>query len=249
MYCYVHCNPITKFDPFGLKVSSETKKDDEGNYHTTFKIDAQVVFDEELGLKKKKAIQEGYLEEIKAGITDTFTSNDDVDKAHTWSIEVNITIASSAKDVKKNNHIIFVTKTGSPNANRRLGKSLGVVSPTRNRADLSLTAIQGCKKTDLGDTAGHEVGHLFGLGEGNITFTRQLKIEANSDGTYGDAMVQTSGYSWLNYENGDRISDEFKLGQVKQMNRNYKKEGANYTELNRALPKGSPPSIWDKFRR
>ena len=99
----------------------------------------------------------------------------------------------------------------------------------------------------MGKTAGHEVGHLYGLDESSLVKTLQGYVK-NSDGTYGDGMVQNHQLLFLKESVPSAtlhsLSDEMTLTQVKNMYLNCNNIGS--VKVNRLLAPGPPPTMWEK---
>ncbi len=206
IYCYVHCNPITQFDPLGLYVAAE--HDDESNT-TTFTIQASVVFEDERlneknddGSFKYQDEREQYRQQIEDSIIQSYNGSEG---NHKWTTTkkgedgktastVDITICGSASEVPENNHIIIVTTSGAAgekNARGRAEKGGG------------MTKIFTDKMT--GRTAGHEVMHFFGL---------------------KDNVGLRDGPNDHNLSDSPGTATDLSSKMVRQMVKNYKTDGA-----------------------
>jgi RHS repeat-associated protein len=259
LYCYVHCNPITRFDPFGLKWEENTIEDDDGNMHTDYTFTASVEFDEELHLDEDE--KRLYYKNIKKGIEDSFTSEfqpgDKNAPHHTWSINVDLRPVSSAKDARKDNHIILVTSHKSKDRRAHdAGMGKGNNGCVR-LADMSTIYLDHANlkgnEESIRSVAGHEAAHTAGLiapnsrGSGHdndMLLNYKGSIDSqhrNLDGTYGSVMT-TLGVEYL--PEGAKYSRELKLSQVEQINDcingRYANELRPYNGVNKYLAPGKP---------
>lgn len=163
LYCYVHCNPITQFDALGLYADSTTEEDKDGNKHTEFEFSASVVFeDENLNEKDNNGnyVQQERRDEImntlKDSLIEGFTGKQG---DHSWSLKdsnLDLSIASSAKDVPKNNHTIVITSDTT---------KVAANTPGRAEQGGGMAWIYTPSITAGDTTPAHEVMHLFGLND------------------------------------------------------------------------------------
>ena len=222
IYCYVRCNPITRFDAFGLYMSATTTVNDDGAKHTAFELTASIVFSEDSNLTPDQ--QAGAMESIQNGIQDGFTGGEG---NHTWSMNTDISVAGSAADVPKGNHTIIVSATMPKGAS---SEALGAVKSLGDSTiHINSTKMEGGR--GVGATAAHELGHSAGADHPDTIDKRT----PNPDGTYGNLMHQ-SRYSG---------SKELTPSIVRGMQHNF-----DNGKMNKNLAPGpapSKPSLWERI--
>ncbi len=161
LYCYVHCNPITQFDAWGLSVSSTTTTDpDDGSTQTNYEIEAEVVFEDDRlseqnddGTYKYQDERDQYVQDIKNGLIETYNGKQG---NHSWSLSaenLKISVADSAKNVSENNHMIIITS-----ADKMPGGSKQPAVAERGGGAMWLNT-----STFNPRTTAHESVHWFGM--------------------------------------------------------------------------------------
>ena len=155
MYCYVHCNPITRFDAWGLSVNETTTTDpDDGSTQTDYEIEAEIIFeDEDLSDEDK----EQYKQDIIDALMETYNGKEG---DHSWSLSADnlkITIGTSASEVSENNHAIIVTSgENMPSKDPNTGVAPPAVAERGGGAMWINTDNFNAR------TASHETTHWFG---------------------------------------------------------------------------------------
>ncbi len=164
LYCYVHCNPITQFDAWGLSVSSTTTENEDGSTETEYEIEAEVVFEDdrlnemnEDGTYKYQDDRDQYVQNIKDSLMETYNGQQG---NHSWSMSednLKVSVASSAADVKENNHMIIVTSADKmPQRNPDSGYAPPAVAERGGGAMWINTSTADSR------TPSHESIHWFG---------------------------------------------------------------------------------------
>jgi RHS repeat-associated protein len=107
VYCYVHCNPITSFDPLGLSVKVKTKRKlfDRKTKVTTIVIKG-VLVDETRSKSRRlkmKQIRKRMERAIESGLEGS-------DGDREWKCKVELRVIDSLNDAKPEDHIYSITE-------------------------------------------------------------------------------------------------------------------------------------------
>ncbi len=205
VYCYVHCNPITRFDAWGLSVNATTTTDpDDGSTQTDYEIEAEIIFEVDLSDEE----QEQYKQDIIDALMETYNGKEG---DHSWSLsedDLKITIGTSASEVSENNHMIIVTSN-----DKMPGKDPGTGATPAGLAEKGGGAMWLNTSKSDSRTAGHESTHWFGTKD-NEGFSNV----PDNKGVNGNITYQSN--------TAGKHSRELTSGIVDQMQSNVNAPGA-----------------------
>ncbi len=183
VYCYVHCNPITKFDAWGLSVSSTTTEND-GLTKTEYTIEAEVVFEDDRlneqnddDTYRYQDERDRYVKDIKDGLIETYNGKEG---NHSWSLSADnlkITVGTSASKVSENNHVIIVTS-----ADKMPGGSTEAAIAERGGGAMWLNTSKFNQRTTA-----HESVHWFGMKD-----NQGISNRPDNKGVDGNITIQSA---------------------------------------------------------
>ncbi len=160
LYAYVKQNPWTKFDPHGLEAKVTSKKNKDGGTDTTVKVSGVVQYTgkqkefymNDANGKMQKLTKEQYLERTKTKMEgDIRKMFDGKEGADSWKIEFDLRIVSSAKDIKRSDHVFNLTDNVAPWPGKaEIGGSIINIFPIITEVPNATTPM-------------HELGHSLGL--------------------------------------------------------------------------------------
>ncbi|MBC8205828.1 MAG: hypothetical protein H8E68_01595 [Kiritimatiellaeota bacterium] len=210
IYCYVHCNPITKFDALGLW-SSERSRDAAGNLNIKFIVTINIIdCRSNPNARLPDQFKSGISDQVKSVVESTYSGSgkDPTTGGNvTWSIAATVSFKDSVDDVKAGDirsslvdNIPSPVEGYSAKGHADPGKDGKVTGGYGHRVNMSrvaeaapggLTASAAAQLDAIAGVITHELGHNLGLrhpGENDPNNTMPSKSNEHDPQNNGSSL-------------------------------------------------------------